>query len=94
MNKGHFEKILKILKKVLDSGNEIVHKRTSRLREISERFFAGRAGNGEIPGFANRGSGLGIRAFVSEFFSGLCGPIPCRLAEEWFRRRESVGTGH
>lgn len=45
-----------------------MHKRTSRLREISERFFAGRAGNGEIPGFANRGSGLGIRTFVFEFF--------------------------
>jgi len=27
-----------------------VHKRTSRLREISERFFAGPAGSGEIPG--------------------------------------------
>ena len=70
-----------------------MHKRTSRLREISERFFAGPAGNGEVPGFANRGSGLGIRTFVLSF-SGLCGPIPCRLAEEWFRRRESVGTGH
>ena len=45
-----------------------MHKRTSRLREISERFFAGPAGNGEIPGFANRGSGLGIRTFVFEFF--------------------------
>lgn len=45
-----------------------MHKRTSRLREISERFFAGPAGNGEVPGFANRGSGLGIRTFVFEFF--------------------------
>ena len=45
-----------------------MHKRTSRLREISERFFAGPAGSGEIPDFANRGSGLGIRTFVFEFF--------------------------
>ena len=38
VSNGLFEKILKKIKKVLDSGNEMVHKRTSLIEKNAKRF--------------------------------------------------------